>query len=123
LDHGAWRKTERESGVTFGVAQTQSDSAVMAQTAAKFDHVNQSLQQMLSTLMSELSTLNSTWKGLGAAAFEQVKQQYEADLKKLNQALADTAESIRVSGVGYHSTDSDAASRLSGTGGNFSLPL
>lgn len=109
--------------MTSGVAQTQSDSAVMAQTAAKFDHVNQSLQQMLSTLMSELSTLNSTWKGLGAAAFEQVKQQYEADLKKLNQALADTAESIRQSGTSYHSTDSDAAGRLSGTGGNFSLPL
>jgi WXG100 family type VII secretion target len=105
------------------VAQTQSDSAVMAQTAAKFDHVNQSLQQMLSTLMSELSTLNSTWKGLGAAAFEQVKQQYEADLRKLNSALADTAESIRASGHGYHSTDTEAASRLSGTGGNFSLPL
>jgi WXG100 family type VII secretion target len=106
-----------------GVAQTQSDSAVMAQTAAKFDHVNQSLQQMLSTLMSELSTLNSTWKGLGAAAFEQVKQQYEADLKSLNSALADTAESIRQSGHGYHSTDTEAAGRLSGTGGNFSLPL
>jgi WXG100 family type VII secretion target len=109
--------------VTSGVAQTESDHAVMAQTAAKFDHVNESLQQMLSTLMSELSTLNGTWKGLGASAFEQVKQQYEADLKKLNQALADTAESIRVSGVSYHSTDSEAASRVSGTGGNFSLPL
>jgi len=110
--------------VTSGVSQTQSDHEVMAQTAAKFDHVNQSLQQMLSTLMNELSTLNSQWKGLGAAAFEQVKQQYEADLKKLNQALADTAESIRVSGVGYHSTDSDAAGRLSGSGGGgVTLPL
>jgi len=109
--------------VTSGVAQTQTDSAVMAQTAAKFDQVNQSLQSMLSTLMSELSTLSGTWKGLGATAFEQVKQQYEADLKTLNQALADTADSIRQSGVGYHSTDTDAASRVAGTGGNFSLPL
>jgi WXG100 family type VII secretion target len=109
--------------VTSGVAQTQSDSAVMAQTAAKFDHVNESLQSMLSTLMTELSTLNSTWRGLGATAFEQVRAQYEADLKSLNQALADTAESIRASGVGYHTTDTDAASRLSSTGGNFSLPL
>ena len=111
------------SGVTSGVAQTQTESAVMAQTAAKFDQVNQSLQSMLSTLMSELSSLSGTWKGLGAAAFEQVKQQYEADLKTLNQALADTADSIRQSGVGYHSTDTDAASRVAGTGGNFSLPL
>jgi WXG100 family type VII secretion target len=109
--------------VTSGVAQTQTETAVMAQTAAKFDQVNQQLQSMLSTLMSELSTLNGTWKGLGAAAFEQVKQQYEADLKSLNQALADTAESIRQSGVQYNSTDTDAASRVAGTGGHFSLPL
>jgi len=116
-------KTERESGVTSGVAQTQAESAVMAQTAAKFDHVNQSLQSMLSTLMSELSSLNGTWKGLGAAAFEQVRHQYEADLKKLNQALAETAESIRQSGVGYDTSDTEAANRVSKTGGHFTLPL
>jgi WXG100 family type VII secretion target len=121
-DH-AHDETDRESGVTSGVAQTQTETAVMAQTAAKFDQVNQSLQSMLGTLMSELSSLSGTWKGVGAAAFEQVKQQYEADLKSLNQALAETAESIRQSGVGYHSTDTEAASRVSSTGGHFSLPL
>jgi WXG100 family type VII secretion target len=103
--------------------QTQAESAVMAQTAAKFDQVNTQLQSMLSTLMSELSTLSGSWKGLGAAAFEQVKQQYEADLKSLNQALADTADSIRQSAVGYDTTDTEAASRVSNTGGQFSLPL
>jgi WXG100 family type VII secretion target len=105
------------------MAQTQAESAVMAQTAAKFDTVNQQLQSMLSTLMSELSTLNGTWKGLGAAAFEQVKQQYEADLKRLNLALGETADSIRQSGVGYDTTDTNAASRVSNTGSSFSLPL
>jgi uncharacterized protein YukE len=67
--------------------------------------------------------LSSTWKGLGANAFEQVKVQYAADLKSLNQALSETAESIRESAVGYDVTDTDAASRVSSTGGNFSLPL
>jgi WXG100 family type VII secretion target len=105
------------------MAQTQAESAVMAQTAAKFDQVNEQLQSMLSTLMSELSTLSGSWKGLGAAAFEQVKQQYEADLKSLNQALGDTADSIRQSGAGYDSTDTEAASRVANTGGQFSLPL
>jgi WXG100 family type VII secretion target len=95
----------------------------MASTAAKFETVNQSLQSMLSTLMSELSALSSTWKGRGATAFEQVKEQYAADLKSLNQALSDTAESIRVSGGSYDSTDSDAASRVSATSGHFNLPL
>jgi WXG100 family type VII secretion target len=109
--------------VTSGVAQTQAESAVMASTAAKFNQVNDSLQSMLSTLMSELSTLSTTWKGLGATAFEQVKQQYAADLKSLNQALSETAHSIRQSGAGYDATDSEAANRVASTGGNFQLPL
>ncbi|MGK5680362.1 WXG100 family type VII secretion target [Actinoplanes sp. URMC 104] len=95
----------------------------MANTAVKFDDANQELQTMLSTLMTELSSLSSTWKGLGAAAFEQVKLQYEADLKTLNAALAQTAESLKQSGVGYDATDTEAASRVTSTGGNFSLPL
>jgi WXG100 family type VII secretion target len=105
------------------MAYTQAESAVMARTAARFDQVNGALQTMLSTLMSELSMLNGTWKGLGATAFEQVKTQYAADLRSLNNALAETAESIRVSGVGYQTTDSDAASRVARTGGSFTLPL
>jgi len=109
--------------VTSGVAQTQAESAVMASAAAKFDQANESLQAMLSTLMSELSTLSSTWKGLGATAFEQVKVQYSADLKSLNSALSQTADSIRQSGASYDATDDAAASRVANTGGNFKLPL
>ncbi|BCY05165.1 WXG100 family type VII secretion target [Actinoplanes sp. L3-i22] len=105
------------------MAYTQAQSTVMASTAAKFDQVNGALQQMLSLLMTELSGLNSSWKGLGATAFEQVKTQYAADLQRLNNALAETAESIRAAGVGYQSTDSEAASRVARTGGTFTLPL
>jgi WXG100 family type VII secretion target len=105
------------------MSQTQAESAVMASTAAKFDSVNGSLTSMLNTLMSELSVLNSTWKGMGAAAFENVKQQYAADLKSLNQALGETAQSIRDSGISYDSSDTEAASRVSKTAGNFNLPL
>ena len=109
--------------MTTGVAYTQAESQVMATTATKFDNVNDGLQTMLSQLMNELSALQSAWKGLGAQAFEQVKAQYAADLKSLNQALSETAESIRQSATGYDSTDTDAASKLSNSGGSFSLPL
>ncbi|MBO3740817.1 WXG100 family type VII secretion target [Actinoplanes flavus] len=105
------------------MAQTQAEAAVMASTATKFDDTNAALQSMLSTLMSELSVLSSSWKGLGANAFEHVKQQYAADLKSLNNALAETAEAIRSSGTSYDAADSDAASRVSQTGGTFTLPL
>ncbi|WP_307872820.1 WXG100 family type VII secretion target [Paractinoplanes ovalisporus] len=105
------------------MAGTQVTADEMAAAAKNFDNVNAGLQQMLSTLMNELSSLSGTWKGMGAAAFDQVKVQYETDLKSLNSALAQTAESIRVSGVNYTSTDDDAASRVTGSGGSFSLPL
>jgi WXG100 family type VII secretion target len=115
---------ERESGVTSGVAETtQSEAAVMASTAQKFDDVNGQLQQMLATLMNELQPLQHSWKGLGATAFEGVRAQYGADLKALNQALSETAAAIRESGRGYTSTDADAASNLTSGGGGLSLPL
>jgi WXG100 family type VII secretion target len=109
--------------VTSGVAQTQAQSAVMASTAAKFENVNSSLQSMLNTLMSELSVLQSTWKGRGAMAFEQVTAQYEQDLSKLNRALLDTAQAIRSSGAGYDVSDSEAASRVTKSAGSYTLPL
>ncbi|KHD78615.1 WXG100 family type VII secretion target [Actinoplanes utahensis] len=102
---------------------TEAQSAMMASTAARFDEVNGSLQSMLSTLMSELSMLSGAWKGMGARAFDEVKQQYAADLKSLNDALSETAEGIRTSGASYDATDSDAAARVAQTGGTFTLPL
>ena len=110
--------------MTTGVAYTQAESQVMATTATKFNNVNDGLQTMLSQLMNELSALQSAWKGLGAQAFEQVKLQYANDLKALNQALSETAESIRQSGAGYDSTDTTAASKVANSGGGgVSLPL
>ncbi|MEU4419504.1 WXG100 family type VII secretion target [Actinoplanes sp. NPDC024001] len=105
------------------MAQTKAEAAVMANTATKFEQVNTDLQGMLNTLMTELSVLSSAWKGLGATAFEQVKTQYAADLKSLNDALAETATAIRSSGASYEAADTDAASRVTRTGGTFTLPL
>ena len=110
--------------MTSGVAQTQAETAVMQSTAAKFETVNQDLQSMLNNLMSELSVLSSAWKGLGAMEFEKVKQQYAADLSTLNRALGETAGAIRTSGVGYDVSDSDAAARVTRSGGGgYTLPL
>jgi WXG100 family type VII secretion target len=109
--------------VTSGVSQTQAESAVMAQTAGKFESVNSSLQSMLNTLMSELSVLQTAWVGRGANTFEQVRAQYQQDLTSLNKALLETAEAIRSAGVGYDSSDSGAVDRLSKSGGSYTLPL
>jgi WXG100 family type VII secretion target len=105
------------------MAQTQAEAAVMATTAARFEQVNTVLQGMLGTLMSELSMLDNAWKGRGATAFEQVKTQYAADLRKLGAALAETAEAIRSSGAGYQHADAEAAARVTRSGGGITLPL
>jgi WXG100 family type VII secretion target len=109
--------------VTSGVAQTEAQSAVMAKTAAKFEEVNNSLQSMLNTLMSELSVLQTAWVGRGAHQFEQVRSQYQQDLSKLNKALLETAEAIKTSGIGYDASDSSAADRITKSGGSYTLPL
>ena len=110
--------------MTSGVSQTQAESAVMVSTAAKFETVNSSLTSMLNKLLSELSMLNSAWKGMAAGEFEKVKTQYAKDLSDLNRALAETAEAIRTSGVSYDASDSAAASRVTKSGGSgYALPL
>ena len=102
----------------------QATSGDMARVAGEFDRINGEITSTLKTLMSNLSMLQGTWKGLAAAQFETVKTQYYEDLTNLNKALGDTAESIRVSGIGYDTTDSDAAARVTQSGGGgISLPL
>jgi WXG100 family type VII secretion target len=105
------------------MAQTESQSAQMASTANEFERINGSLQSMLTTLMNELSMLSGSWKGQGARAFEDVKIRYANDLKRLNDALAETAEGIRTSGLSYERSDTEAASSIGRTGGQLNLPL
>jgi WXG100 family type VII secretion target len=106
------------------VSQTQAEAAVMQQTAAKFEQVDQSLQSMLSSLLGELEVLQQAWQGAGGRSFEQVKQQWAQDQAAIQRALRETAESIRTAGQGYSATDSQAASRVAATNrGGLQLPL
>jgi len=110
--------------VTSGVAQTQAETNEMASTAAKFDQASIDLTSTLNKLMTNLSMLSSTWKGMAASEFHNVKERYEIDVKALNQALAGTAEAIRESGIGYTASDTEAAARVSKSGGGgYTLPL
>lgn len=111
--------------MTSGVSETTSVTPEqLAAAAKKFDAVNQDLTSTLKNLMDRLSILNSTWKGQAAVKFEEVKTRYAQDLTDLNRALADTAEAIRVSGVSYDASDSDAAARVTQSGGGgYKLPL
>jgi WXG100 family type VII secretion target len=105
------------------VAQTQAEAAVMQQTATKFEQVDQSLQSMLSSLMSELEVLQQAWQGAGGRSFEQVKQQWAQDQASMHRALRETASAIRTSGQQYDASDTDAAGRVGTTNRGIQLPL
>lgn len=109
--------------MTSGVSQTQAEAAVMQQTAAKFEQVDQSLQTMLSGLMAELEVLQQAWRGAGGRSFEQVKQQWAEDQAALQRALRETASAIRTAGAQYDVSDTEAATRVAGTHRGIQLPL
>ncbi|WBB77942.1 WXG100 family type VII secretion target [Micromonospora sp. WMMD882] len=105
------------------MSQTQAEAAVMQQTAAKFEQVDQSLQTMLSQMMAELEVLQQAWRGAGGRSFEQVKQQWSQDQSALHRALRETAQAIRTAGTQYDTSDSEAAGRVTNTNRGIQLPL
>ncbi|MEV4620960.1 WXG100 family type VII secretion target [Asanoa sp. NPDC049573] len=105
------------------MAQTQAQAAVMRQTAARFEQVDESLQSMLTSLMAELAVLQTAWRGAGGRSFEQVKRQWSQDQAAMQRALRETAGAIRTAGRQYEASDSDAASRIATTNRGIQLPL
>lgn len=110
--------------MTSGVTQTQAEAAVMKQTAQKFEHVDESLQSMLTSLMAELEELQTAWQGAGGRSFTQVKQTWNQNQAAIQRALRETASAIRTSGQQYDASDNEAASRISSVNtGSVQLPL
>ena len=105
------------------MSQTQAQAAVMQQTAARFEQVDQSLHNMLTSLLAELAVLQTAWRGAGGRSFEQVKQQWSQDQAAMQRALRETAGAIRTAGRQYEASDSDAAGRIATTNRGIQLPL
>jgi WXG100 family type VII secretion target len=103
--------------------QTQSDAAVMAQTASKFRSTNSDLANMLTRLMNELESLRAGWRGRGAQAFDNARLQWGADMQQLHRALDETASAIEKAGTFYTSSDSESANRLNAFQGGATVKL
>jgi hypothetical protein len=114
---------DRGNEVTFRVSQTQAEAAVMQQTAAKFEQVDQSLQTMLSGLMAELEALQQAWRGAGGRSFEQVEAAVGAGPGRLTPGpagdrLGDPHRRCPVRRLGQRGRQ-----RVSGTNRSIQLPL
>jgi WXG100 family type VII secretion target len=105
------------------VSTTQTQTELMARTAARFDSVNDALDAMLNRLMAELDQLRSQWQGAGGRTFDETRREWAHDQKRLHRALAETAAAIRTAGRDYTTSDADAADRVRNTRGHLPLPL
>jgi WXG100 family type VII secretion target len=104
--------------------RTQADAAVLRQTAARFEQVDEELQAMLRGLLHRLATVRAGWQGAGGHSFEQAKTVWAQDQAALHGALRETAEALRSAGTRYQVADLAAADRISYPGrGRLELPL
>jgi WXG100 family type VII secretion target len=103
--------------------QTQSNAAVMAQTANKFRSTNGELSSMLTRLMNELESLRAGWRGQGAQAFDNARMHWGTDMDQLHRALDETANAIEKAGTFYTSSDSESANRLKAFQGGATVKL
>lgn len=92
--------------------QTTTDAAVMAQFAGRAEDVSQSLTASISSLMNNLSTLQSTWLGLGGTAFTATTQTVSEETKKLNQALLGISADINTAATNYTGSDEQQQSQM-----------
>lgn len=105
------------------MAQTTVTAEQLEKSASVFEASNNALQSTLTGLLGELSGLQTAWRGAGGMAFGEVKRQYEADQKVINDELLKTAEAVRTSGKSYTTSDTEAASRVAKSNSGLQLPL
>lgn len=105
------------------MSTTQTQTELMARTAARFDAVGDALDGMLKRLMAELDQLKSQWQGAGGRTFDETRRAWADDQERLRRALAETAGAIRTAGRDYAVADASAAERVRHVRGHLPLPL
>jgi WXG100 family type VII secretion target len=102
--------------------QTQTDHALMEQTAKNFESVNSELMSTLDQLKRSVSELQAAWVGQGATSFQSTMDTWSTDQTKINNLLAQTAGLIRSGGQSYAAVDANTSSRFNNQGGATPLP-
>ena len=97
-----------------------TQTAQMQQAATKVDDVNGAVRSQLSSLQSQVESVQAHWTGQAASTFQGLMVRYNEDAQKWSQALTGISEQIRTSGQTYATQDESAtdAVRSAGSGLN-----
>ena len=95
-----------------------TDVATMQTAASHVQEVNGTIQAELSSLMSKLEPIASSWQGAAAASFQALQQRWNDDATKLNQILAQIAEGLVANAKSYAEQEAAAQEQINKTSGS-----
>lgn len=99
-------------------ASFNTETATMQTAAVHVREVNSQIQTTLSSLLSRLEVLYSTWQGDAAASFHNLKQRWHDDSTKLNEALLRISEALDKSRTNYAASEEANTTGFTGVAGS-----
>lgn len=93
-----------------------TDTALMAKTAGDVDGAADRLTSMLTGLMNQLAPLQTAWTGAGGSSFQSVRERFDSDMMRLNNALRAIAQAVRSAGQDYTTGDEEVSAAVSNAG-------
>jgi WXG100 family type VII secretion target len=98
----------------------QTETARMHAAATHVTDVSGQIDKLLRSLLAEVASAPTHFKGAAAATFQQLMARYDTDARQLNQALNGIAAQIDAAGKTYTAQDEaqSAALQRSGSGLN-----
>lgn len=88
----------------FG-AQFEQMQAAAQHVATVNENVQAQLSRLYNQLEPQLEALSRAWQGQAATAFQILMQRWQADARKLSEALTSIGERVRESGATCAQTD------------------
>lgn len=89
----------------MAAGQFRTELPTMQQSASRVLDVNGQIQSDLSSLMSRLEPLLSSWQGEASGSFSTVKERWNANAVKLNNALRGIAETLQANERNYATSE------------------
>jgi WXG100 family type VII secretion target len=94
------------------MASFQTGSAEMLAAVKSMEEVNQSLQQSLKNLESEVEAVAGAWQGNAATAFNNLMMKFNEDATNLNKDLSQIAEAVTGNNSNYQAQEESAQSSM-----------
>lgn len=107
-------------------AQTGFNTQIqtMDTAAMRVDDVNNDIDRLLGSVRGSVEQLSgSVWRGSAQARFQSVMTEWQLQSRKLNEALAGIAETIRANRSSFDATDQEAVGAINRAAGSGPLNI